>query len=220
MAQNRWVSTNFWKDTYVSDLDPVEKLLFLYLLTNPRTNIAGIYEISIREMAFDTGIDKDMIAKVIDRFQRDKKAYYSRGWITMLNWFRHQSMNPKMKAGAKAIIDELPRWYREELLGLAGGPQQLELGKPTDSLSIDYESQSHSILFNSILFNFIKFDSIAAEPQKDSKKFEQQEQKSYADAVREDEALAERAANARERAGSTKSLRDIYFDQKQKRVEE
>jgi hypothetical protein len=145
MAQNRWVSTNFWKDTYVTDLDPVEKLLFLYLLTNPRTNIAGIYEVSIREIAFDTGIDKDMVAKIIERFQRDKKVYYSRGWITLLNWLKHQSMNPKMHAGARSVVETIPPWYREELLALAGGPQQLELGKPTDSLSIDYDTDAHSI---------------------------------------------------------------------------
>ena len=46
MANNkqRYVNTRFWNDTYVSSLDPIEKLLFIYLLTNEHTNISGVYE--------------------------------------------------------------------------------------------------------------------------------------------------------------------------------
>src|SRR5436309_789071 len=61
MATQRLVNTNFWKDTYIIDLDPTQKLLFLYFLTSPRTSLAGVYEISLREAAFDTGIDRDMV---------------------------------------------------------------------------------------------------------------------------------------------------------------
>ena len=39
---HRYVSETFWTDPYVDGLDPSEKLLYIYLLTNPQCNIAGI----------------------------------------------------------------------------------------------------------------------------------------------------------------------------------
>ena len=115
MAQKRYVSSNFWKDNYIADLDPTEKLVFLYLLTNPLANLAGIYEITIREMAFDTGYDKDMIMKILNRFERDDKIIYKKGWIVMKNWIKHQSLNPNMKTGLDKIMESLPDWLTEEL---------------------------------------------------------------------------------------------------------
>lgn len=116
MAQKRYVSSNFWKDNYIADLDPSEKLVFLYLLTNPQANLAGIYEITIREMAFDTGYDKDMIVKILARFEKDDKILHKKGWIVMKNWLKHQSLNPNMKTGVDRVMEALPDWLKEELL--------------------------------------------------------------------------------------------------------
>ncbi len=68
MAKQRMVNTEFWKDEYVQELNPSEKLLFLYFITNESTSICGIYKISLRTMSFDTGIQKDNILKIIDKF--------------------------------------------------------------------------------------------------------------------------------------------------------
>ena len=42
MAKFRYVNTRFWDDSYVAELSPLEKLAFLYLLTNSLTTIAGV----------------------------------------------------------------------------------------------------------------------------------------------------------------------------------
>ena len=96
MAQKRLISVNFWKDNYIADLDLPEKALFNYLLTNPATNVAGIYEINLREVAFDTKADLDFVQKAIDKFQRDGKVQYYKGWLLIRNWIKNQSMNPSM----------------------------------------------------------------------------------------------------------------------------
>ena len=88
--------------------DPIEKLLFLYLLTNTLTNIIGIYEISVRRIAFDTRIDKDMVIKVLERFEEDNKVKYENGWIAIKNFTKHQLNNPKINAGIKALSREVP----------------------------------------------------------------------------------------------------------------
>lgn len=88
--------------------DPIEKLLFLYLLTNTLTNIIGIYEISIRRIAFDTGIDKDMVKNILERFEEDDKVKYENGWIAVKNFTKHQLDNPKINAGIEALSKEVP----------------------------------------------------------------------------------------------------------------
>lgn len=113
---NRYISTNYWKDNYIADLDPTEKLLFVYLLTNPKTNIAGVYEINIREIAFDTGIDKDMVLKIMERFTADGKASYVSGYVLMKNWVKHQSMNPSVRQGIDRCLKSLPTELLEYVL--------------------------------------------------------------------------------------------------------
>lgn len=113
MATSRVVNTHFWRDTYVIDLDPSEKLLFMYFLTNPNTNLSGIYEISLRQAAFDTGIDKDMIEKILRRFCEDGKMFYQNGWLVLRNFVKHQRLNPSIKKGIMKSYAELPAWLQE-----------------------------------------------------------------------------------------------------------
>jgi hypothetical protein len=109
MAQKRFINTRFWDDSYIVDLDPIEKLLFMYCLSNPLTNIAGIYEITARKIAFDTGIDKDMVLKVLGRFQRDGKMVYKDDYLIIVNFVKHQTSNPSVEKGIKRVFSELPQ---------------------------------------------------------------------------------------------------------------
>jgi hypothetical protein len=108
MAKERVVSTKFWDDSYIIGLDPIEKLIFLYLLTNPLTNISGIYEISIKRIGFDTGIDRDMVIKIFDRFETSKKIIYRDGWVIIVNFIKNQKNNPSVQEGIKREIASLP----------------------------------------------------------------------------------------------------------------
>jgi len=136
MAKNRYINTKFWDDNYIIELDPIEKLLYLYFMTNTLTNIAGIYEIPLRRISFDTGIDKDMVLKIIERFSEDKKIYFIKGWLIICNFPKHQqySKSPKIKLGIEACIEEIP----EEIL------------KEMNTLSIPYTySLNYLIKYNS-----------------------------------------------------------------------
>lgn len=109
MSKKRYVNTTFWRDDYISSLDPSEKLLFLYLLTCPDTTIAGVYQIPIKIIAADTGFDKDMIVKILERFERDGKVLYRDGWIAIKNFLKHQSENPSVRAGVERELESVPR---------------------------------------------------------------------------------------------------------------
>lgn len=108
MSKTRMIKTKFWDDNYIIELDPIEKLLFLYFLTNSMTNICGIYEIPLRRIAFDTGIDKDMVDKVLKRFTGDNKIYYIDGWIYIKNFEKHQRMSGSIEIGIKKGLEEIP----------------------------------------------------------------------------------------------------------------
>lgn len=123
MAKNRYVNTHFWKDTYIINLDPIEKLLFIYFLTNPAANISGVYEIAIREVALDTGIDQEMIQKILKRFSRDKKIYFHEGYIIIVNFHKHQNQgSDKIISGIKNNLSILPdiikKFISEQLKGI------------------------------------------------------------------------------------------------------
>lgn len=109
MSKSRLINTKFWDDKYTANLDPIEKLLFIYFLTNPLTNLIGVYEIEVKRIAFDTGIDKEMVLKIIERFSKDKKIFYEQGFIIIKNFIKHQNQNsPKIKTAIEKQISELP----------------------------------------------------------------------------------------------------------------
>jgi len=113
MAKQRYINTKFWSDNWVSDLDPLERYLFLYFLTNEHTNIAGIYELPLRTMAFETGIEKDMLLKMLPRFEN--KVYYIDGWIYIKNFAKHQAVNESVSKGIKSSLSEIPREILEKV---------------------------------------------------------------------------------------------------------
>lgn len=112
MAKIRVVNTRFWIDDYISELDPIEKLLFLYLITNPATEISGVYELPIKVMAVQTGIDKDMVIKILKRFEKDKKIVHKDGWVVVTNFSRHQTNNPSVQKGIDRSLAEIPSKIR------------------------------------------------------------------------------------------------------------
>jgi len=139
MATQRYVSTSFWDDPWITGLKPEEKYLYLYFLTNPLTNIAGVYQISLKRMCFDTDLEPKRIQEIIAVFARARKAYfYSDEYIVLPKWPRHQKWqeHKKIELGIVAILKELP----PDLLGFL---VQIGYTYPIDSLSIPYTYPSN-----------------------------------------------------------------------------
>ena len=116
------INTRFWDDNYTSNLDPIEKLLFLYVLTNTSTNICGVYEIPIKKVASETGLDKDMVMKVLERFAADNKIYYSDGWMIVKNFAKNQNLNSlSVKKGIESELKKVPDHIKKIFIGDGGG---------------------------------------------------------------------------------------------------
>jgi len=115
----RSVNTRFWEDPFVENLTSEEKLIFLYLLTNPLCNILGVYEISTKRISYDTGISKQEINKALKGFETLNKVYYVNNYIVLSNFIKNQKLNTNMEKGAITLFDDLPNDVKDSILSKA-----------------------------------------------------------------------------------------------------
>lgn len=110
MATQRYISTSFWDDAWVQSLSPDEKLFYIYLLTNPLTNIAGVYQITDRRISFDIGFSEETIVKMWSRFDAGGKAVRIGEWVVIPSWPKHQrwEKSQKIQSGIESILKNLP----------------------------------------------------------------------------------------------------------------
>lgn len=74
MAKYRPVHCSFWTDPRVlEEFTPIERLLFLYLLTNQNSTQIGVYCITIKQIAFEIGYSIEDIKELMDRFENEYK---------------------------------------------------------------------------------------------------------------------------------------------------
>ena len=92
MGIKRVVDTSFWTDGKVDEFTPEDKYFMLYLLTNPFSTQLGIYEISIKQVAFHLGYSMDSVRNLIDRFESKYGMIIfskSTNEIAIKNFLRH-----------------------------------------------------------------------------------------------------------------------------------
>lgn len=76
MGIKRIVDTSFWTDGKVDEFSPEDKLFMVYLLTNPFTTQLGIYECSIKQVAFQLGFSTDTVKVLLERFENKYGVIY------------------------------------------------------------------------------------------------------------------------------------------------
>jgi hypothetical protein len=91
MATYRKLHTTFWTDPFVENLTQEQKLFYLYLITNTKTKQSGIYEITKKYMAYETGFSVKEITELITCFVNDGKILYSESTneIAITNWIKY-----------------------------------------------------------------------------------------------------------------------------------
>lgn len=111
MALYRTISMSFWTDSKVADdFTPEDRYFYLYLFTNPHTNLCGCYEISIKQAVTETGYSKDTIENLIERFEEYHNVIrYSPTTkeILLLNW--HKYNWTKSEKFRKPLLAEIGR---------------------------------------------------------------------------------------------------------------
>ena len=107
-AEFRQIHVAIWRDEWFLDLNPTEKLLFIYLFSNGSSNLAGIYKLSQRHVELETGLDPEEFTTFIRRFEDDGKVLYRDGYIWIKNLRKYnESRSPSTKLAIDAIISRI-----------------------------------------------------------------------------------------------------------------
>lgn len=116
MAIYRTVSMNFWTDSkVVDDFTPEDRYFYLYLFTNPHTNLCGCYEISIRQMSNEIGYSKSSVESLLERFEKVHRVIaYCRDTkeIFIINWHKYNWI--KSDKFQKALVREIEAVKNEQ----------------------------------------------------------------------------------------------------------
>lgn len=115
MALYRTISLSFWNDNkIVDDFTPEDRYFYLYLLTNPHTNLIGCYEISLKQMSYETGYNIEIVQKLINRMQtihkviiytKDTKELLVKNWYKY-NWTKSDKLLKNIEDVSKSIKNE------------------------------------------------------------------------------------------------------------------
>lgn len=114
--KTRILHTKFWKDSFVASLSSLEKLLYIYLLTNEYVNVAHCYECSTRQIQFDTGVGSETIEKFKTKLRKAHKADFFQDYIYLRNAKKYEEyLGPKNDGAKQKILDqmsdEVKYWY-------------------------------------------------------------------------------------------------------------
>lgn len=115
----RTIDTDTWDDPWFSELAPEAKLLFLYLVTNRRSNAAGCFEITEKAIAFETGLGipspshtqgipiHELMGMIAGRV-----TWWPEHRIVFIhNFYKHQSRGSNrenFRKGAMTALEEMP----------------------------------------------------------------------------------------------------------------
>lgn len=126
MAKERRLNTKLWSDSWVRTINPLDRYLFIYLLTNEHTDLCGIYELPLDTLAHETGIkENDLQSSYFPKLK--PKVYYYESWVIIPNFVKHQNIeNEKIIAGIKRSLALIPKKILDKAIGY---------GYPMDRLS-------------------------------------------------------------------------------------
>lgn len=140
MAFYRNISMSFWTDSKVDDdFTPEDKYFFLYLMTNPHTNICGCYEISMKQMERESGYNTDTVKRLLNRMENTHNVIRyceSTKEVLIINWGKYNwSESDKVKKAVSAVAEHIKHEQFKKYI-----MDRLSIGYAygMDSVSIDY----------------------------------------------------------------------------------
>ena len=136
----RGFNTEFWVDTFTEGLPQEGKLLYIYLWTSPHCNPAGLYELSLERIAFETGIEKAKLPQLLELLVSKIKWDPATNLIWVKNFIKRQTKSPKfLIAVAKSLSAIHHNGFIKELI-------QYNLDRYSISIPYPYSITTISLL--------------------------------------------------------------------------
>ena len=84
------LDSGIWSDPAFEDLPPQSKLIFLWLLTNPTRDNAGVTRVGLRRLSFETGILLEDLEGFLELVMRAGNFERHGDRILSVNWIKRQ----------------------------------------------------------------------------------------------------------------------------------
>jgi len=91
----RGFDTGYWTDPFVKKLSPYGKLLFSYLWTNDHCNQAGIYELDLETIAFETKLPEVELPDLLRSLKPKVEWFPDLEIVWVRNFIARQAKSPK-----------------------------------------------------------------------------------------------------------------------------
>ncbi len=111
MAEFRTIHSKMWRDSWFTELDVEGKLLWVYLITNTAASLTGIYYMTIKFAAFETGLNQERVQTLLAQFVLSGKIEYENNVVWIRRMRRYQAANessPKIKPRIEKDLAEIP----------------------------------------------------------------------------------------------------------------
>ena len=154
MAAYRQIHNQIWKDSWFLKLEPNLKLLFIYLFSNERSELSGVYELPMEVIAFETGLSEEAIEEGLRSFEASGKVAYdfetSYVWVRkLLHYNARNTGSVKIRRHLERLMEDLSDacpykagWLEEHgsLVDGAAKPGPQEQGQEAHGSRIDRAS--------------------------------------------------------------------------------
>jgi len=146
MPVERRFDTGYWNDPDIMKLPMRAKLLYLYLWTNRHCNQAGLYEIALETIHFETGLELQEIPDLLQVLEKKVAWYPDQNLVWVKNFLHRQTQSPKFLVAAAKCLNNVSNngLVREFIDYNAQYTLSIPYTYPTDTVSIPPYSSSLS----------------------------------------------------------------------------
>ena len=163
MAIYRNIRIGFWTDTkIVDDFTPEDKYFYLYLFTNPHTNLAGCYELSMKQASTELGYEITAIKTLLKRFDEVHKVIkFSEQTkeVLILNWHKYNwTSSEQFRKPLEQEISQIKESaFKEYLTRLFNGDDTVSIP------SVDSMQTTDTVYYTDTNTNTVKPKQLKAE---------------------------------------------------------
>ena len=111
----RSIASTFWTDPKIAEFSAEDRYMMLYLLTNPRTTLAGTLELNYRQIAFEIGHSVESAVCIIRRLDEKHKVIMlseNTNEILIKNWYKYNWAGGSAKV--LTAVKNVVKWVKNE----------------------------------------------------------------------------------------------------------
>jgi len=103
----RTIDTGFWNDPFIQPKSFNAKCLYLYSWTNEHCNQAGLYEITMVTITWETGLDETAVLEALAELDPKVVYYPEKSLLWVRPFIKRQSRSPKFLIAAGRCLESI-----------------------------------------------------------------------------------------------------------------